>query len=374
MHPKRICMLVTSELSHDPRVTKEARVAFESGYDVCVICRDNFGGDPPYRVRTFKIERPDSLIWKYVERFLSLFLMTVYLLLERPGLIHANDVDTLPVAFICGKLLHARVVYDSHELWPEGSQRLRGLMGRLVDKFQSLVLRRIDGVVTVNEYIAEMLTQRYKISRPVIVVKNTPYLRGHQSIFPRSWLNNFEGKKIILYITRYSPNRGFNDAMKAMKYLPEEAVLIFRGFGPLENQMKKNVEDLNLTKRVFFLPPAKMEEIVLESMGADVGLSLYDPVNRNLNYASPNKLFGLMMAGVPIIGSDIPFLRTFLLENDVGCVYTPGNPKSLADAILSIINNRANHSRMKKNCIKCRKIFCWEKESIKLLKLYSEIL
>jgi len=254
---KRICMLVTSELSHDPRVTKEARVAFENSYDVCVICRDNLGDDFPYKVRTFKIGRPDSLIFKYLERFCSLFLMSVYLFKERPDLIHANDVDTLPVAFLIGKLLHVPIVYDSHELWPDGSQRLQGFMGRIVDKFQRFVLRRIDGVVTVNEYIAEVLKQRYEIPKSVVVVKNAPYLMGHQSLSPRPWRNKFENKKVVLYITRYIPNRGFNDAIDAMKYLPEEIVLVFRGFGPLEKQLKRRVESQGLTERIFFSPSCR---------------------------------------------------------------------------------------------------------------------
>jgi len=117
-----------------------------------------------------------------------------------------------------------------------------------------------------------------------------------------------------------------------------------------------------------------MEKMVLESMGANVGLALFDPVNKNLNFASPNKLFGLMMAGVPIIGSDIPFLRSVLKEYGVGDVYLPGDPKNLAETIMKVIGNEAEHSKMKENCIKYREIFCWEKESSKLLGLYGSVL
>lgn len=373
MSHSRIYILVTSELSHDPRVTKEAQTAFEHGYDVCVICREHLGDTPPYKVATFGTKRPESLLGKYVERTLSMILMFYLVIRGKPDIIHANDLDTLPVGFWAGKLLRSKIIYDSHELWPDASSRLHGAAGSIADGLQRFLLHRIDGVVTVNEYIAGVLKQRYGFSAPILVVKNTPYLEYHEMLSPRNWVKKFAGKKIVLYLSRFIPNRGIEDAIDAAMYLSDDIVVVFRGYGPLENKMKQWVMERRLGKKVFFLPPVPMEDIVAASVGADVGLVLYDPVNASNYHVSPNKLFELMMAGVPMIGSDVPFLRMLLLKYGLGDVYTPGNAKELAEKIMLIAHNESLHATMKENCLKYRQQFCWEKEGEKLIRFYETI-
>ncbi len=370
---KRVCMLVTSELSHDPRVTKEAQITFEAGYNVSVICRENLGYQAPYKIITFGVRKPSSRILKYAERFFSLLLIFWLTLRERPDLIHANDLDTLPVAFLAGKLLRAKIVYDSHELWPDVNANLRGISGKIASQLQTFIARRIDGVITVNEYLGNVMAQRMSI-KPPLVVLNAPYLRGHEKIQPGEWIQQFRGKKIALYLSRYIPHRGIWDVIESAKYLPEDIVVVFRGYGPLENEMRKRVTEANLDNKVFFLPPVPMEEIVSASMGADVALVLYDPVHDSHRNVSPNKLFQYMMAGVPVVCSDMVFLRKMVTELNIGELYTPGNAESLASAIANVVSDKKRHQEMVSHCLHYREQFCWEVEGKKLIDLYQTLL
>ena len=366
-------MLVTSDLSHDPRVTKEAQSAFEAGYDVTVICRENLGYQAPYKIVTFGIKKPTLRLLKYVERFFSLLLTFLLTLKERPDLIHANDLDTLPVAFLAGKVLGAKIVYDSHELWPDVNENLQGFSGKIANQLQTFIVRRIDAVITVNEYLADVMARRMSI-KPPLVVLNAPYLRGHEKIQPGEWIQQFQGKKIALYLSRYIPHRGIWDVIESARYLPEDIVIVFRGYGPLEKEMRKRVTEANLDDKVFFLPPVPMEEIVSASMGADVALVLYDPVHDSHRNVSPNKLFQYMMAGVPVVCSDMVFLRKMVTELNIGELYTPGDPESLASAIVNVVSDKKRHQEMVSNCLHYRERFCWEVEGKKLIDLYQTLL
>ncbi len=369
----KICMLVTSEISHDPRVTKEAQIATEAGYEVYVICRDNQGYQAPYRIVTFGVSKPDSLFLKYIERFLSLLLMFFLTIREKPDLIHANDLDTLPVGYVAGKLLRAKVVYDSHELWPDVNPNLKGLSEKLANAIQTFIVRRIDGVITVNQYLGSVMAERMGIAPPLVVL-NAPYYRGHEEVRPGTWIQQFRGKKIALYLSRYIPHRGIWDVIESAQFLPEDVVIVFRGYGPLEEEMRQRVKDMNLQDRIFFLPPVTMEDIVKASMGADVALVLYDPVHDSHRNVSPNKLFQYMMAGVPVVCSDMVFLRKMVTELNIGTVYTPGDPQSLADAIVRVVSDDTQHREMVANCLENRYHFSWEFEGKKLVNLYDSLL
>ena len=373
MSKPRVCMLVTSELSRDPRVQKEASIAFEHGYEVTVVCRTYEGDAPPYHVKTTEISKPESLLGKYVERLLSIVVMFWHALRTRADIIHANDLDTLPAAFAAGKLLRARIVYDSHELWPDASANLRGVAARVANGLQKFIVHRIDGVVTVNAHLAAELEERLGVPRPTVVM-NAPYLRGHERLEPLPWVKLFEGKKIVLYQGRYIPGRGVWDAIEAAKFLADDVAMVFRGYGPLEEEMRERVRQEGLEEKVFFLPPAAMTDLVCAAVGADVGLVLYDPINASNRNVSPNKFFELMMAGTPMVCSDMVFLREMTSALDVGVVYHPGDPKGLAQAIASIVGDEETQARMKANCLKHRQQFCWENEGGKLLRLYDQII
>src|SRR5579859_6734021 len=120
----RICMLVTTELHLDPRVQKEALIAHDNGYEVTVICRVHNGDPRPYRVISLNVSRVPTRGRKYLERMRIILLMIWYAVRSHPQIVHANDLDTLPAAFIASLLTGAKLVYDSHEYYVESNANI----------------------------------------------------------------------------------------------------------------------------------------------------------------------------------------------------------------------------------------------------------
>jgi hypothetical protein len=86
-------------------------------------------------------------------------------------------LDTLPIALIAAGF-DAKVVYDSHELWPDMLLGIPEFYRKILRSLEKISIKRTHAVMTVNELIADVLKSRYSIKCPVLVVYNTPATSG----------------------------------------------------------------------------------------------------------------------------------------------------------------------------------------------------
>lgn len=369
----RIVMLVTSELDRDPRVQKEALLAQEAGHEVTVVCRSYKGKEMPYSVVTFGIHRQNSIVAKYLERFLTNAKLFRLAAASHPDIIHANDLDTLPAAYSAARLCRARLVYDAHELWSDMGGSRAGRLGQVLAlQAERFLGRRADAVITVSSYRGQAMVQALGISEPVVVM-NTPYYVPPERLGPPAWLEEFSGRRVVLYQGRYTEGMGLAEAIRAARYLPPDIALVFRGYGPYEETMRQVIAEEELTEQVTLVPPVPMNDLVYSAVGADLGLVVYNPVNLNNLYAAPNKLFEFIMAGVPCIGSDLPYIREILCGSDLGLVFKPGDPADMAKVIMDLLSTPHRLAEMRQRCLDYARRYCWEVEGAKLLQEYNRI-
>ena len=130
---------------------------------------------------------------------------------ERPDLVHCNDYNTMWIG-VAAKLLGARVVYDSHELWPD--RNLRPEWRPWLVACECLFVRVADRVVTTSPGYADVLARRYRTSRPV-VVRNVPEWPPQVAATP------VEAGPLAVYFGAVTRNRGLEDAIAALVALPE---------------------------------------------------------------------------------------------------------------------------------------------------------
>lgn len=370
----RITMLVTSELDRDPRVQKEARLAQEAGHDVTVVCRSYEGKPMPYHVVTLDIGRPSGMVSKYAERLLTNIRLARIASRRRPNIIHANDLDTLPAAYVASHTSGAQLLYDAHELWSDMGVSRAGRLGRVIALHsEKLLSRRCQSVITVSRYRGQAMSKALGIKEPVVVM-NTPYYVNTVSIPPAAWVEHYSGRRIVLYQGRYTDGMGLTEAIQAAHYLPDDVVLAFRGYGVYEDTMRQVIAAERLESRVTLLPPVPMNDLVLSAIGADLGLVLYKPVNLNNLYAAPNKLFEFIMAGVPCVGSDLPYIRQILCDSDLGVVFRPGDSSDMARAIMELLDAPERLHDMRLRCLQQARQYSWETEGAKLLNEYDRLL
>jgi len=113
------------------------------------------------------------------------------------------------------------------------------------------------------------------------------------------------------------------------------------GDGPLENELRGQVERLNLQSRVA-LPGAKPQHEVRRHLAAAsvfVLASMVDPDGGMDNL--PTVIMEAMAAGLPVVSTAVGGIPEMVSENETGFLVQPGDPAALAGAIEKVIDDRS---------------------------------
>ena len=92
-------------------------------------------------------------------------------------------------------------------------------------------------------------------------------------------------------------------------------------------------------KNVLFLPPLPKTEMATALAGADACIAILKPLEA-YKTTYPNKVFDYMAAGRPVVLAIDGVIRDVVVAADCGVYPTPGDPRSLANAIASLAANR----------------------------------
>lgn len=113
-----------------------------------------------------------------------------------------------------------------------------------------------------------------------------------------------------------------------------------------------------------------MRELIDVTRTADVGIMSYIPSSLNNYLAFPNRLFEYINAGLPVAASDIPFLRKVICDNEIGVVFDPKDPHSIARSLNQITRTKELR-RHRKMIVAAALKYDWQTEEKKLLHAYA---
>lgn len=306
----------------------------------------------------------------YAEFNIRLFL---YLLLHKADLIVANDLDTLPAAFLASKFKRCNLVYDSHEYYTETPELVnRKTVQNIWSFIEGLIFPKLHDIITVNDSIARLYEKKYK--KKIHVVRNIPPSAHQPAPLTRKQLNLPENRPIILLQgAGINIQRGAEEAIEAMQYV-NNALFIIIGGGDVIELLKATVQHMKLTDKVQFIPKQPMERLFQYTQHATLGLTLDKDTNINYRYSLPNKLFDYIHAGVPILASPLPEIKNIITTYNVGTFIDNHNPHHIADRINEILANEEQLLIWKKNTSLAAKELNWDIEEKHLINLYKKYL
>lgn len=295
---------------------------------------------------------------------------------ERGAVFHGNDLPTLPLATWAARLLRGLALYDSHELWVGMNPENTAFFNAVTRWVETRYIRKMDAVVTVNDLIADELRRRYDVPQPTVVM-NCPEPVAARAPDPghsiRSQFGLAPETPLILYQGRYEPGRGLEELIESGRYL-SQGVIVLRGYGSNEPDLRRRVADLGVPGRVFMVDPVPMADLVTAAAEADVGVVPYTAYSPGYYYASPNKLFEYMFAGLAIAVSDLPFLEKIVRDQDLGVVFHPNDPRHIAEQLNALVGNPARLRACRANAGRAaRERFNWDHEGGTLMRLYRAL-
>lgn len=173
----------------------------------------------------------------------------------------------------------------------------------------------------------------------------------------------------VLFCGRFSYYKGLHVLVEAMSRLPS-ASLVLVGQGEKEEELKRQVKDLNLQERVAFLGhlPDDLYAAVYHTADIFVLPSIYR-----------SEAFGIvgleaMAAGLPLITTELGTGTSFYnVDGETGYVVPPMDPDALVEALQKMLSNPEKLCEMKKNAFERVKDFCVHSMIEKNFAIYSEL-
>lgn len=391
----RALILVLNNFTHDSRVLRQAATLTTCGYEVAVFALHREGLPrneccATYRLRRFKLLTKALPRHKAIQvvKYCECVLQMVWQAFRwRPEVVHANDLDCLPIGVLVKYLCRAHLVYDAHELWSnaEYASPYPKWLSWLMEGVEKSMTRRADRVMTVCDSIAQHMSETLRIPMPK-VVRNVPVceLVTHQDISPlREIASIAHGVPVILNLGMISHGRGIETLLKALQRIDPPAMAVFLGSADTSatvhgkptylESLRTLAQQLGVANRVRFVPSVPPKDVHCYTTGGTIGVAPIEPTCLSYCYCLPNKLFQYIQAGLPVVTSDLPEMAKVVHHYEIGEVFPAGDSDRLAVALNSLLNDPAKLKLCQENSAKAAQELNWNKEQVKLIAIYEQL-
>ncbi len=361
-HKKKICIAFLGNALHDSRIVNLTNSLKADGCSVSVISFDWFISSKDYfddKIKIFKLVKRKISLFFYLH---FAFILTRELIRSKSDLYFAEDLYTLPFVVTIAKLKGAEIFYNSRELYAFlGGLRNRPFLQSIVKQIEKFFIKKVGLVLTTGEMDSSFLEKFYGIDN-TLVIRNIPlYQTPVSKIDFRKKYGISEDKVILLYQGVLLEGRGVPLILKAVSKLPQ-TVLVLLGEGEQKSNFQKLSDELNISERVIYAGAVTQKELINYTAGADVGLALIENISVSYYHALPNKLFEYIMAGVPVLCSDLPQMKKIVGSYQVGESINLGNEENIFSVLNKWIENPQILSAYKQNCEKTGKELNWQIE------------
>ncbi len=390
--PVKVCLHVLREVHTDYRALRTATTLVQAGYMVSILDveskrrlprEENIEGiDLKHMIisnwHTSRCFQP----WFFLTAVRTFILSICGLLQSRADIYHVLELTALPAGYIVAKLRRKPLIYEAYELHlpvPETNVPFWRPLGGLLMRLLAVLLPRCAGVITTTPLYAEEYRKRFHLSE-VTLLRNIPVYRTVQKTDRlRQHLGLSPDTRIVLYQGNLQRNRGLDKVVQAAAFLERDIVIVMmgKGMGTTQKELEALIASLGVADRVKIIPPVPRYEDVLDwTASADIGLILYTPnYSLAVKLILPNKLFEYIMAGVPVLATQLDAVVDVIRTYNVGQVVSSVVPMDIAAAINTMLADPAALAHMSRNALEAaRRELHWEKESQQLIHLYQSVM
>jgi glycosyltransferase involved in cell wall biosynthesis len=295
-----------------------------------------------------------SVFWNYIRAIET-----------KPQVIHCNDLDTLLVGALAKAQFGSRLVYDAHEYFPYCDPHGRWLDQWFFSALERFLIRRCDGIVTVNPPLAELMRSAYRLKKVYAVPNAAPLANPLKRVPFSSPMPRLADERLkFLFQGRFTPGRGIEEIIRAWALVDgSRAALFLRG---PENLWREAAMELArelgvLDRSVYFLESVSEEFLIPAAAEADVGLIPYLPRILNDRFACPNKLSQYMQAGLMVVANDLPYVRSVVEKAHAGLFYQSSDLNTLANIVQRVLSDPELLHTCRDNALTyARERFHWE--------------
>jgi glycosyltransferase involved in cell wall biosynthesis len=247
-------------------------------------------------------------------------------------------------AWILARLKRISFVFEVRDLWPAFAVAVGILQNSLLIKasewLEGFLYRHADQVIVnspgfISHVQAKGAEHVELIPNGAEVSMFDPQARGEN--FRQK--QGFDDKYVALYAGAHGMSNDLGVVLEAAELLKDrdDILLVLLGDGKEKPNLLERAQELALNN-LQFLPPVPKVAMPEVLAAADACIAILKPITM-YSTVYPNKVFDYMAAGRPIVLAIEGVIREILEEARAGITIPPGDPKALADAISSLVDN-----------------------------------
>lgn len=228
-----------------------------------------------------------------------------------------------------------------------------------------IVLKSLPNIIIVAPPLKDRIANR--TNAKIYTIPNGIDLKDVQNISPKPIEH-----PSILYVGRLTKRKGVDVLLRAIpiikKSIPNLSLYIM-GAGPLEDELKELVKELNVEENVKFLGFVSEEEKY--SYYKSVDICVVPSVD--YDYA-PVVLPEAMACEKPVIASNVGGIPFVVEDGKTGLLVEAGNVEELTEKIIMLLQNEYLREKMGKAGREKIKNFTWDKIAQQTVEVYKEVI
>jgi PEP-CTERM/exosortase A-associated glycosyltransferase len=277
----------------------------------------------------------------------------------KPDLIHAHSpLLTGMAALRVRDKLNVPLLYEIRAFWEDaavgnGTGVEGSLKYRATKALETYVVKRADGVAVICEGLRRDLVARGIAAEKIMVSPNGVDLELFGDPPPPDEALRTElglGEDVIGFIGSFYDYEGLDDLIAAMPILVAtrpKAHLLMVGGGPMEAQLRAQAEASPVARHIRFVGRVPHEQV--ERYYSLIDILCYPRKKMRLtDLVTPLKPLEAMAQNRLVAASDVGGHRELIEDGVTGTLFTPDDPKSLAESLVSLLADRSNWEKRRK--------------------------
>jgi glycosyltransferase involved in cell wall biosynthesis len=296
---------------------------------------------------------------------------------EKIKAIHVHNLPLVDAATQVAQAYDIPLISDLHELYPENIEAsysfptgyLISWLGRWHER-ERRCLQNSAKIIVISDSARDYYVKRYHINLSKFVVLGGMIDLDEFYSFPLipDIVNQFKDKYTICYAGGSGSYRGIEVLVKAFNriqpYIPNAHLLLI---GPHSANIIDSCKPGTATITGWVDYSLFRSYISSSKIAVHPLLAL----NKQMQYASPNKIFQYMASGVPIIATRTQSFQKFIADTGVGILFKSRDDKDLAGAILQLYKSPIIQRYSARALEVVKNEYNWKNESSKLLEIYK---
>lgn len=356
---KKITVTTSNDLVTDQRMERICATLTDVGFEVEIVGRllpNSFPINPKEYIQT----RLNLIFKKGPLFYFELnFRLLFYLLFNKPDIVYSVGADTALAGVLVKKLTKLILIFDAHELFSEVPELLNeGKIKRIWQWIEKLIITKADIRITVSQSVANYYISKYK--KPFEVIMNICRAKPIKI--------KTKGEKYILYQGALNKGRGLAELIEASKSM--EIKIKIAGDGDIADKLRQQALDNIRVEFLGKLIPDELEEITVEAW---LGYNLLEKQSLSYYYSLSNKTFDYIQAGIPQLMPDFPEYKKLNEEWGFGiCVDLSSD--EIVRTVSQLLKDENLYAKLKGNAENALRVLTWEKEAVKLEKVFESLL